>query len=165
MRSGKKPMKLTDLTSMSDADRLRFYTRIETETRLLNDQSLRALESGIRYLFLVNAGGAVAVLSFLAANKANREAGPLVALGCFSLGLVFVGVLHAYRAAYFGRRWRTWWDELSRFFADAIPWEDVNSSLAKASKEHWWPYALGYFSGALFVAGALIGFGLLLCVK
>jgi hypothetical protein len=152
-------MKFTDLT---EDKKLFIFTRVDEHTKRVQSESLGSLEAGINYLFLINAGGAVAVLSFLgAAEKAEVRTSPLVALAFFAVGVMLVGAIKAFRVHYFGKRSTAWFTESARFFAGEIDWQDLNERYGKAAVEPRWPYVVGYASFACFVIGALIGFWLL----
>ena len=149
-------------TELSEDKKLFTFTRVDEHTKRVQSESLASLEAGINYLFLINAGGAVAVLSFLgAAEKADLRASPLVALAFFAVGVTFVGVIKAFRVHYFGKRSNAWVTESARFFAGEIDWQDLNQNYGKATLEPCWPYRVGYLSFACFFIGAFIGFCLL----
>src|SRR5437763_196602 len=62
----------------------------------LNTLRNQWVEKALSFLFLTNAGGAAAVLGFLGASKEARGmCGPLIALGCFALGIIIAGIFIA----------------------------------------------------------------------
>lgn len=149
-------MKFTDLTNDL---RLFTFTRADEHTKKVQGDSLSSFEAAINYLFLTNAGGAVAVLGFL--GKAQTTAhwvGALVALALFGIGVALVGPIKAFRLHYFARRAKTWVEQSSRFFGGEIDWEELNKRYAAAAVEPRWPYAVGYLSFTCFVVGVVIGF-------
>jgi hypothetical protein len=152
-------MKFSDL---SDEKKLFAFTRIDRHTSKVQAEVLASVDAAINYLFLANAGGAVAVLSFLATvNKHKDVAGPLAALGFFCLGLTLVGAVKAFRVHYFTKRSRVWTVNAEKFYADEIDWEQLNKAYAEAAAVKRWPYVVAYASFGCLVLGGATGFYLL----
>jgi len=152
-------MKFTDLKS---DEQLFLFTRIEEQSKKVHGESLSSIEAAINYLFLTNAGGAVATLSLLAATEGkNDKIGPFWALVFFCVGVGLVGVVKSFRVSYFAKCSKSWGIESPRFLAGEISWEDLNAKYETAAKEPTWPYVVGYSSFLCLVAGAAIGFYLL----
>lgn len=138
------------------------FTRIDAQTAKVRSEVMSSVDAAINYLFLSNAGGAVAVLSFVATTAGGKNLqSPLVALGFFSLGLILVGVIKAYRVHYFTRRSIAWSSGADRFFAGDVDWEGLNAAYSKAATEARWPYCVACASFACLALGGGIGLCLL----
>ena len=95
------------------------WTQINT---LRND----FIEKAIRFLFLTNAGGAVAVLSFIGnSDEARRMGGPLFALVCFALGIVFIGIYLAIQYHRFDSLLRGYYSDVRKYYADQMEWLEL----------------------------------------
>jgi hypothetical protein len=147
---------------MNDQGKLFVFSRIDAQTTKVRAEVMSSVDSAINYLFLSNAGGAVAVLSFVATTaERNSLKNPLFALGLFSLGLILVGVVKAYRVHYFTRRSIAWSSNADRYFAGDLDWEGLNNAYSQAATESRWPYCVAYGSFACLALGGVIGFCLL----
>jgi len=139
------------------------FSRIDEQSKRASSEALSSIDAGINYLFLTHAGGAVAILSFLGNTETDRPTGPLIALALFSVGLILVGIIKAFRVHFFGRRSRAWIDGADLYYRNKIDLEELNRRYAEASREPRWPYVVGYLSFACLILGAIIGFLLLTC--
>jgi hypothetical protein len=113
---------------------------------------------GIRFLFLVNAGAALAVLAFHKSFAAGGEMlWPTVMLGLFVFGVIIIGLLYFARFLGADSVFRRWRNLVIGYFTDAINWSEiVNDDIANSQKLPWAVY-LAYVSFACFVIGAAIG--------
>lgn len=113
---------------------------------------------GIKYLFLVNSGAAVAVLAFHGSVEAVRAmVWPKVMLGLFVFGLILIGFLHLFRYFSAYRLFANWRGLVNEYFTDAKDWnttvaEDIKKS-ARFRSIDW----IAYASFACFIAGAGVG--------
>jgi hypothetical protein len=84
-------------------------------------------DKAINYVMLTNAGGAVAVLSFMGGSGKVREmAGPIIALGCFSLGVIVTGILIAKQLHRFEGFYKGYKKDSEQYLADQIEeWNTV----------------------------------------
>lgn len=122
-------------------------------------------ERAVRYLFLVNAGGAIAVLTFMGANK---EIADLTwtrwMLFLFVLGVIAVGVLQAYQLHFIQWLYITWRRGVSAFKNDQITWGHLTDGDTERSSGPAAVYLLGYLSFAMFLVSTAIGaWNFLLC--
>ena len=124
----------------------------------LNSLELDFSSDGIKYLLLVNAGAAVAVLAFHGSVATVRDmVWPKVMLGFFVMGVILIGVLHIARYIGVKSLFGSWRESANGYFTDVKDWHDViNEDVAKAKKFYWVAY-LAYASFSCFVIGATIG--------
>lgn len=125
----------------------------------LADQLVVRLDALVAFLMVANAGGAVAILSFMGAMKnASPIAGAPLVLGLFLVGLVMVGVLrfiHYYRIAWLFAEWR---DDANGFFGDRLDWNELLGRDRDRGRRFWLADAAGLISFGCFAAGIYIGY-------
>jgi len=85
-------------------------------------------DKAISFLMLTNAGGAVAVLSFMGASeKVRGMLGPQVALCCFALGVICTGFLIAKQFHRFERLLAHYKKDSERYLTDQMEWDTLTS--------------------------------------
>ena len=114
----------------------------------------------LRYLFLTNAGGAIAVLSFMGASENVRAMlGPKWALGFFVMGLILLGILSAYQLHHSAELNNEWRRSLQQYLAGRITWDVLIEGDQERSYlvTGCFGYLLGYGSFLCFSVGSGIG--------
>jgi hypothetical protein len=113
---------------------------------------------GIKYLFMANAGAAIAVLAFHAVFSAGGSTlWPKLMLGLFVTGMILTGVLYFARFLGADALFKHWQDSVIAYFNDTSKWSDVvNEDIEKSRKLSWAVY-LAYASFTCFVIGTVIG--------
>ena len=123
-------------------------------------------ESLDKYLFLVNAGGAIATLSFIGAIVARGGqdivTGAEVTLMLFVVGLLLTGVERFINYQTMGSRMLDLHKNAMKFFGDAFPTDTKFDSLIKDALEREvnrgnWTLALGLSSFGCFIGGCYFG--------
>jgi len=151
------------ISEMSPEGKFFSFMRIDGHDKKLSADNHSAIEAGINYLFLINAGGAVAALSFIGSQSGEgRSWGPLAALGFYVFGLFLVGIVKVFRFSYFSAVAHDWSANSVLFYDDKISFEELVERHGLRRREPLWPYCVGYFSFFCFVGGSLVGFCLLL---
>lgn len=124
----------------------------------LYELSREAVTDGIKYLFLVNAGAAVAVLAFFGSVPAVRDmVWPKIMLFFFVVGLILIGVLHIItnvRMSYLFNHWR---NLVNDYFTDQKDWNEIVFADNEKSGRFKLTGFTAYASFACFVTGAIIG--------
>ena len=122
-----------------------------------------AAEEALKMLFLTNAGGAVANLSFIGAIGKNQiHVFAKISLACFILGLIFVGIAKAKQFHHMSRFFKHWKKEVGEYFKDALTWEELDRRDDARAKEDLLDYAFPYASFGCFLIGCAYGFSALL---
>lgn len=125
--------------------------------QLYNVQSDWATE-GIKYLMLVNSGGAVAMLAFLGSvEKARDLAWPKVTLGFFAMGIVLIGFLHVLRHYRILQLFKKWRESVNEYFTDQKDWSQIIKEDEKRTSQFDWALQLAYISFACFISGIVVG--------
>jgi len=124
----------------------------------LSNMAQEASQRAVNLLFLINSGGAVAMLSFMGASEKIRTlAGPKYSLGIFVLGIILTAILNAYILHRLEWIFTNWRKDVRGYYEDQINWQDLN----KADDERSWSnnieYVLGYAAFACFIVGAIFG--------
>ncbi len=114
-------------------------------------------DKAVSYLMLTNAGGAVAVLSFMASDKVREMPGPKIALCCFSAGVIFTGILVAKQLHRVERVFKDYRKDSTRYLIDQIEWLALTTDDDNRAKPSFWDYAWGYLAFALFFGGCVAG--------
>jgi hypothetical protein len=117
-------------------------------------------ENSIKYLMIGNAGSAVATLTFMGSSETVRAMlGPKLALGCFIIGVVFVGLLLS-RLLYGAREW---YGDLNQdahnfYMQDKLDWETLYNNDQKRSGPIKWADFFAWIAAISFFVGLVIGF-------
>ncbi len=120
-------------------------------------------QDAIKMLFLVNAGGAVANLSFIGAiGSSSIDDFAKYSLACFLVGIILVGFSKAKQFHHMSRLFKHWKRDTSAYFKDKITWESLDSEDDKRAAEDIVDYVLPYGAFAAFLAGCAYGFSALL---
>ena len=130
--------------------------QIDNRWGQLYDLSAKAADSAVKYLFTTNAGGAVAVLAYLGYGS-NPESSAKCALVCFFVGLLFVGILHAYNLHSDEGLFNHYRYLVNKYRKGELDWDGVVSADEKKSESSFSPYVLGYLSFAFFILGCIFG--------
>lgn len=124
----------------------------------LHAHEINAIDKMIQFLFLTNAGGAVAVLSFIGASyKHIDNINVVLSLSSFSLGVITVGLLHFLRLRYFNRLFLSWRRDTGLFVQDKLHWETMIENDSKRAYKEGHLYLTGVAIGAFFLCGVEFG--------
>jgi hypothetical protein len=125
--------------------------------QLIND-SKDVAEKAAQLLFLANAGGAAATLSFLGAVSGIRlQWAPKAALILFVVGIIFVGIHMAIRIHHVDLLLSRFRHDVIKFYDDHLEWSTLTDADAKRSEKVLWQYLSGYASFGCFIAGTIVG--------
>ena len=135
---------------------------IEQREKQLQSITVTAVESGVRFLFTTNAGGAIAVLTYLGAiaSNANQTQTLKSSLAYFFLGIILVGLYRAFLAETYGKMFKNFQLQTANYFSSEKEWESYISEI-KAEVETLRKSQVGriliYGSFLCFVLGSAIG--------
>ena len=125
----------------------------------LNDLIISVINDGVKYLFLVNAGGSVAILTFIGTSTDVRGLEwPWTVLFFLFLGLIFVGVLHFARYHVIGYLLNKWSRDVVKFYQGYTEHETLFNSDAKRVKKTEWILVFAYLSFFSFICAGIFGF-------
>lgn len=113
-------------------------------------------EHAIKYLFTVNAGGAVATLAYLG-SKTNSTIGIKVSLVLFFIGLIFVGILKAYTLHQHEALFSHYREQVTRYYNNQIEWDTLIKSDEEKVGNPLAPYVFGYIGFGCFIFGSIVG--------
>lgn len=118
------------------------------------------VERALTFLFAVNAGGAVATLSFMGASESIRKLPhPRIALLFFAIGIILVGFLIASAYHRYLNILSHWNKKTEEFYKNTIDWEQLGkfdeSRLSKVA--NILQYILAYGAFASFILGLIFG--------
>jgi hypothetical protein len=120
-------------------------------------------EDALKMLFLTNAGGAVANLSFIGAiGKEKIHSFAKISLICFVVGLIFVGISKAKRFHYMSGLFKEWREDAGKYLKDELSWEELDQRDTTRTKDDLLAYVFPYTSFACFLIGCAYGLSALL---
>ncbi len=115
-------------------------------------------EKAVKFLTLTNAGGAVAVLSFMGASDEVRSMfWPRIALFCFALGVICTGIFIANQFHRIETIFLRYKRDSERYLSDKIEWGTLITIDEDRSDASCWDYVWGYVPFILFVLGCFAG--------
>ncbi|MGD9730468.1 MAG: hypothetical protein AB7R40_24200 [Nitrospiraceae bacterium] len=148
----------TNHSDMSPERRREVREYVKTRWSELAEFQGNSEQAAITYIFLVNSGGAIAILGFMGATRTTT---PFVnapaMLFAFALGVVLVGFLRAivyYRVAYRFHRWR---DGVRKFYGNEWSWEWLIAHDEDLGWSFWPADVCGLGSFACFLFGVILG--------
>ncbi len=116
--------------------------------------------TGVKYLFYTNAGGAVAVLSFIGTANPNNHLGVFtyISLGCFTAGVIFLLSLFielTLKSDYLLADWHK--STISYINNETSTWNEIIKKVSKVKNISWWERMLALVSFICFIIGCIIG--------
>jgi hypothetical protein len=114
-------------------------------------------DNAIKYLFLTNSGGAVAVLSYMGSAGTLFRLSMAIALCSFLLGLIIVGWVNSLIYQDMKNLFNEWKTDTNKYFTDQIEWETLLKNDENRSKDNVWAIRCAYISFICFIAGVVIG--------
>jgi hypothetical protein len=146
------------LSETNDEQRKLHLDYIENRWSQLQELTVERAVEAWKYLMLTNSGSAIAVLSFMGANKTLTPIpGAPWMLSAFILGVIFVGFGHAvgyYRANWLFEHWR---NEVENYFSEKVTWDELIERDRHRTKYFIWADIIGWASFICFLAGLGIG--------
>lgn len=115
-------------------------------------------ERSLRYLFLTNSGGAIAILGFLGGYPtAIKMLGAKISLISFVFGVLLVGVSTAKQFHHMSRLLKSYKSDVENYCADKITWIHLYEEDKKRAVDNFWDYAIPYSAFGCFIVGSFSG--------
>ena len=152
-----------NLSQMKDPQRENSINYLNQRWRQLYELEKEWGEKAVNYLFLTNAGGAIATLSFLGAAK-DAIYLPCIklALVTFVLGVIFVGVVTARAYHHMQNLFVGYKKDANKFLQDSVSWEHLSDEDDLRVNSMCFQYLFPYASFLCFILGCIFGgYGLL----
>ena len=115
------------------------------------------LVKAIKMLFIINSGGAIAILSYMGSSDSVITGTIVFALCCFFIGIILVGILIARAVHCMNNLYEGWKKDVSKFYKDEIDWEKLTESDEKRVPNELPDFIIGYASFAAFIIGSIVG--------
>jgi hypothetical protein len=132
--------------------------RINERWRQLHALEREWAERAVQYLFLTNAGGAIATLSFLGASeKAFNRTGLKCSSALFVGGLILVGFVVAKTYYHMSGLFKHYRRAVDSYFHDQITWRDMNRHDARRSEDKFVGHVLPWAAFLFFALGCIVG--------
>lgn len=151
-------MKYNDENLLTELKEIR-NNYINSRWEQLHALSKETGDSAIKYLFTVNAGGAVAVLAYLGAVSGASPAAlsAKIALVLFFIGLLFVGFYKAYMVHNHEGLFDHYKSIVGDYYECKTGWGELIKSDETKVGSPIIPYIFGYVSFGSFVGGCISG--------
>lgn len=136
--------------------KFRYESIRERQTEFYEARKEYGLEI-LKYLFLTNSGGAIAVLAFIGTQQNRTAPGAIGALILFSTGLLLLGIA---RICYFfslNLTFLSYVDLSEKYFKGEIFLEELVDDNDKRTKWKFWEFALPGLSFLCLVLGSIVG--------
>jgi uncharacterized membrane protein len=132
--------------------------RINERWRQLHALEKEWAERAVQYLFLTNAGGAIATLSFLGASeKAFNRTGLKWSSALFVGGLILVGFVVAKTYYHMSGLFKHYRRAVDSYFHDQITWDDMNRQDVRRSEDKFVGNVLPWAAFLFFALGCIVG--------
>ncbi len=152
------PLASTVTNQETPEQRAHRVEHINRRWKQLYDLEKERAENAIKYLLLTNSGGAVAVLSFMGASeKARILVGPKLALLCFVIGIVSIGVFNIIQYYHIAKLFVMWKKDSEKYFENPSEWKKLIDDDTKRSKTSIWSHVVGHLSFLMFISGCIFG--------
>lgn len=150
-------MKFNTETPTATLDK--YIDHVDSRWSQLNELILTVVTDGIKFLFYINAGGCVAMITLIGTADSVRQLNwPWYVLGSFFLGLLFVGFLNIARYHSIDLILKGWQNDVGKFYEGNLDFVDMcNEDNIRVKKSEWILY-LAYIAFACFIAGGGVGF-------
>ncbi len=120
-----------------------------------NDTHLQTLNRITNYLFVLNTGGLLVSLTYIASKSIN--AGVQMSICSFSAGIIF-SLSHAAFDYYFTERsFSAYRKDVNQLYQSTIDWEEFAKRNENRSSFDWLLHILGWFGGIAFLTGLFSG--------
>jgi hypothetical protein len=132
--------------------------RINERWRQLHALEKEWAERAVQYLFLTNAGGAIATLSFLGASeKAFNRTGLKWSSALFVSGLILVGFVVAKTYYHMSGLFKHYRRAVDSYFHDQMTWDDMNRQDVRRSEDKFVGHVLPWAAFLFFALGCIVG--------
>jgi hypothetical protein len=136
-----------------------YIKRNDERWEQLNSLILSVISDGVKYLFLVNAGGCIAMLTFLGTSSELRdEEWTWNVLYILFVGVVFVGVLHFSRYHVLTYLQDKWNHDVVKFYEGITDYDALSSNDDKRVNKTQWILVFAYLAFACFIFAGYVGF-------
>jgi hypothetical protein len=160
---------MSDTTSAEDvrSEQRRLHREyVEARYSQLSELESSSSDSVYHYLFNINAGAAVAVLTFIGTSaEIAKLCKSHYALGAFVFGVLMCGAFRAFHIHWATKLFETWRRNYDTYERGYMDWDDVMEEDAELSPTPKALWILGYASAASFVVGCIFALSILTELK
>jgi hypothetical protein len=132
---------------------------INNRWRQLYELEKESGQTALQFLFLTNAGGAVATLAFIGAIGAGKIGiGAKLALAFFVVGVILLGVSRAKQFHHMSGLFKHWKSLVAAYFSDKTTYDYILGEDNKKAVDDICDYVFPYASFGCFIIGSIVGF-------
>jgi hypothetical protein len=115
-------------------------------------------DKAVKFLFLTNSGGAIALLSFLGTGAILIQSSYVkFGLISFVVGILFVAVIIARAHNHMSYLFESYRKDVNQFYKDLICVDDLYGKDLKRVESFSWQYVFPYASLVCFILGCVLG--------
>ncbi len=144
-------------SELNDKIRKEYCDYIETRWGQLYELQKEWGDKAIKMLFVINAGGAIAILSYMASSNSTITAAVIFTLCCFFIGIILVGTLVARTVHCMKNLYEGWTTDVNKFYKDEIEWKKLIELDENRIPNELPDFIIGYASFATFIIGSIVG--------
>jgi hypothetical protein len=142
----------------NEQDVNRKMQHIESRTAQLQPLRSKYAEEAMRFLFLVNSGGAAATLGYLGTGTGTADHGfAKWVLACFVLGIVFIGCVRWILMVRSYRYCDAWEQKAPACAQTEEEWAQFLEDDKKRTAGHRWEFIFGHLSIVSLLGGLILG--------
>jgi hypothetical protein len=148
---------MSKYSELDDKTRKRYCDYINTRWEQLYELQKEWGDKAIKMLFVTNAGGAIAILSYMASSNSAITGTVIFTLCCFFIGIILVGILIARAVHCMANLYKGWEKDANKFYSDEMSWDELNKLDHERVPSELPDFILGYASFATFIIGSIVG--------
>lgn len=136
-----------------------YVKRCDERWEQLNSLLLSVITDGVKYLFVVNAGGCIAMLTFLGTSEdLRKQEWTWSVLFILFLGIVFVGFLNFARYHVIDYLQKKWNLDVVEFYEGKTDYDELsNKDDLRVNKTHW-VLLFAYCAFICFLSAGYLGY-------
>ena len=148
---------MSKYSELNDKIRKGYCDYIDTRWEQLYELQKEWGDKAIKMLFVINAGGAIAILSYMASSNSAITGAVIFTLCCFFIGIILVGILIARAVHCMKNLYEGWKEDVNKFYKDEMDWEELIELDEQRVPNELPDFIIGYTSFAAFIIGSIVG--------
>lgn len=151
---------MSDFSNATPEQKNDYIRSINQRWGQLHTYENKWIDNIAKYLFAINTGGAVAILTYLGATACTptkNTTGPVWSLFFFILGIISVGLFSARMFYVFEGIFKHWRNDTKAFFEGTLNWHELHKRDDKRSESCCIDYILPWSAFLAWILGVGVG--------